>query len=116
MTDSEPPSSLSGATVSAQIPSIPKPTPRWRVRLLFVMTIVLALGTVSFGVMGALRDSSLDVPLPHDVRLGFHRNDWPHRWTCPQHHDHWSIPYWSGTVMLALVTLVVFFRYRKRAH
>ena len=110
MISEEPPSSLSGAAVSAPQPSVTTPS-RWRVRLLLVVVIVITVGTIVFGVMGFVRDSSFDLPLPHDIRLGFHQNGWPLRWTCPVGHDHWSLPYWSGTLAFSLFTLWIWRAY-----
>ena len=39
-------------------PSDSKPTPRWRLWLLLGLAIITALGTLKFGVMGLVRDST----------------------------------------------------------
>src|SRR5258706_12182988 len=98
--DDDPPSSLGGSVLSAPIASAPRPVTRRRARILTGLAIAFAIGTIAFGIAGFVREASMDVPLPGNVRLGFHENGWPHRWTCPKGHDHWSVPYWSGTLLL----------------
>lgn len=100
--DDEVPSSLQAVAVSVAKPSVRlRPTLGLRFRLW--AAVLLTLVTPPFAILGVLRQASLDVPLPGNVRAGFFENDWPKRWTCAQGHDHWSLPYWMGTVVLVLV-------------
>lgn len=101
--DADPPSSLQALALSVPNPSL-RPRPTLAMRAWFWGSIALTLGTLVFGVAGVVRIASLDVPLPHNVRLGFFGNGLPLRWTCPQGHDHWSLPYWMGTLVLVVVT------------
>ena len=85
------------------------PSPPWRRRkwLLAAAMVVCAGLAVMLLVMGFLRTRSLDVPLPRNIHLGFFLNSWPVRWTCPDGHDHWSMPFWSGALGMSVVTLLV---------
>lgn len=83
-------------------------------RIWLIVAVVLSLGTPVFGVAGFLRTMSMDVPLPNNVRLGFFGNGWPVRWTCPEGHDHWSVPYWFGTLGLILFTALAWRAWARR--
>ena len=109
MTDEEdigPPSSLGPIALSVPLPSVRPAPSKLRMRLLLAAAIITTIGGIAFGVVGILRTSSMDVPWGN-MRIGFYENGWPERWVCPQGHDHWSAPYWSGAVMLLLVSAIL---------
>jgi hypothetical protein len=76
----------------------------WRTRIYAVLVALSLVGVIAFVVMGFVRSSSLDAPLPGNVRLGFFGNTAPVRWTCSEGHHHWSLPYWSGAVFFVVLT------------
>ncbi len=96
-------------------PARPRPIVK---RIWLVLAIGLSVGAPVFGVLGFTRTMSMDIPLPNNVRLGFFGNQWPVRWTCPEGHDHWSLPYWFGTLSLALMTTLAWRAWarRRRSH
>jgi hypothetical protein len=83
--------------------SVPTPPWRWRTRIHAALVALSLVGVLAFVVMGFARTSSLDAPLPGNIRLGFFGNTAPVRWTCSDGHDHWSMPYWSGAVLFVIV-------------
>ena len=86
----------------------------WVKRLLLGLAVVLTLATVGFEAHGLTTDRSMDVPLPDGVRPGFFGNAWPVRWTCSAGHDHWSLPYWSGTLFLLALAAVTWRAWSRR--
>jgi hypothetical protein len=75
---------------------------RW---VFLALAIVLSLNTVGFEINALITERSMDVPIPNsEVRPGFYQNGWPVHWTCSAGHDHWSLPYWMGTLALAGLT------------
>ena len=109
------PASIGPIALSVREPEVEPPRRRPIVRRFwFVIAIVLSMGTPVFGVAGFIRTMSMDVPLPNNVRLGFFGNSWPVRWTCPEGHDHWSVPYWFGTLSLALMTALAWRAWARR--
>src|SRR5262249_36142007 len=93
-------------SLEAMVRSVPAPSgaPRapLRVRALFAGFIALVIAGVSFGVMGAIREPSMDVVVG-DKHVGFYRNGGPLHWGCSEGHDHWSMPYWSGALGLLVL-------------
>lgn len=102
----------SNETWSVPASSVHAPTPlRRRVRAIVVWTlrVVGTIGAIALAAMGPYRDRSLDLPLPHDVRVGLFGNGAPMHWTCDEGHDHWSIPFWMGALLVAVPTIVLWF-------
>jgi hypothetical protein len=85
-----------------------RPPPTWRRRaraiVVWTLRVVGTLAAVTLAAMGPFRQRSLDLPLPHDVRVGLFRNGAPVHWTCDEGHDHWSIPFWMGALLVAVPT------------
>lgn len=73
--------------------------PRW-------LRILRAMGFLAAGVLamvGFFRERSLDLDLGDDSpHLGFHGQQLPQAWICPEGHQHYSIPFWMGGLLIAL--------------
>ena len=81
---------------------------RWlRPVAVWTARVIGTLATIGFALMGWLRSTSLDVPFPGNRRIGFYQNTAPQHWICSELHEHWSLPYWMGSVMVGVPTVVV---------
>jgi hypothetical protein len=58
------------------------------------------------GSLGAFWERSLDVPWDN-LRLGFFGNRLPAVWVCDSGHQHYSIPFWLGAVLVAIPTALL---------
>lgn len=98
-----------GVAMSVPEPPSPGPRPprRWLRWPLLVLAVLGTLWTVAFEVRALTSDRSLDAPFFGNVRPGFFGNGWPVRWTCPEGHDHWSLPYWSGTLVMTGLSVLL---------
>jgi hypothetical protein len=100
----------SNETWSVPASSVRRPsTSRQRLRAIALWTsrVVGTIGAIVLAAMGPFRERSLDLPLPHDVRVGLFRNGAPMHWTCDEGHDHWSIPFWMGSLLVAAPTFAL---------
>jgi hypothetical protein len=78
-----------------------------RAIVVWTLRIVGTLGAIALAAMGPYRERSLDLPLPHELRVGLFKNGGPLHWTCPEGHDHWSIPFWMGALLVAIPTFAL---------
>jgi hypothetical protein len=76
-----------------------RPTRRW----LRALQLLGFLGAAGLATLGFFRERSLDVDLgdasPH---FGLHGQRLPTAWICPEGHQHYSLPYWMGGLLVAL--------------
>jgi hypothetical protein len=72
-----------------------------------VIGLVAAVAVTVFGFFWK-RSLDLDLGLgegsPH---LGFHGQRLPEAWVCAEGHQHYSIPFWMGGVILALAAVAL---------
>lgn len=107
----EPPSEADGsATWVASVRSTPRAdlrrTPRW----LLVLQGLGLLAAAALATLGFFRERSLDLDLDlgdHSPHLGLHGQRLPTAWICPDGHQHYSLPYWMGGLLIALTVIAL---------
>jgi hypothetical protein len=112
----EPPSEADGsATWVASVRGAPRGEIARAGRWPWIARILRGIGLVAAGgltVFGFFWKRSLDLDLdlglgeasPH---LGFHGQRLPESWVCSEGHQHYSIPFWMGGLILALAAVAL---------
>jgi hypothetical protein len=84
-----------GSTARAEV----RRAPRWR----RILRAIGLLGAGGLAMVGFFRERSLDLALDGELpHFGLHGQQLPHAWICPEGHQHYSIPYWMGGLLVAL--------------
>jgi hypothetical protein len=101
----EPPSEADGG--ATWVASVRAPAARAEVRRaprwLRVVRALVFLAAGVFAMVGFFREKSLDLDLPEgSPHLGFHGQRLPEAWICSDDHQHYSLPFWMGGVLIAL--------------